>query len=350
MTALTGTRRDMRAVGFALCSAVVGVIFMRLIVYFAPLSSDTYAQSLAVNALFSVPTQLLFFLIIPFSVYKFYGKRSIRKVLAFSFVSPKFSPLWLLAIPLGFCVWMVTIGVSSGWLTFLDLLGYNYSSSEPPMPDTFNFGFFVAEIIMTAVLPAICEEFIMRGGTTTVMKKILGTTGCIVFGAFAFGLFHQNVRQVFYTALFGALATFLTIKLESVYPAMLMHFTNNFSSVFFSYADEYRWAVGGGMLDGINALARTSYFAFFVLLIVLAAVGAGLVWLMLRDKTRKAHIGSAVHNAAGDGSVVTVPNVSARSTSEARVKTSPRDIMLIVALGVVASLTTISTFIWGFFI
>lgn len=380
MTELMGTRRDLRAVSYALCSAVVGVIFMRLVVYFAPLSSSDYGSSLAVDALFSVPTQVLFFLIIPFLIYMFYGKRTAAGVLEFSSAHRRFSPLWLLAFPLGFCVWIVTIGVSSGWLGLLDLMGYNYSSSEPPMPETLNVGFFVAELVMTAVLPAVCEEFIMRGGTTAVMRKKLGTLGCVIFGGIAFGLFHQNIRQVFYTSLFGALATLLTVKLESIYPAMIMHFTNNFCSVFFSYADEYRFAVGGGMLDGINALARNSYFAFFVVILAVAVAGAAIVYVLLSSRNRKARRAHNVYRTAARPAQPAppmptiqqqpqpVPTVEAESPApdlgepapvtpapvtpapEVKEKTEARDIMILVALAVVTVLTTIFTFVWGLFV
>ena len=169
-------KRDYRAISFALASAALGVIIMRLIVYFAPLPDETYGQSLCADLLFSLPTQLLSFLCIPFSIYKFYGKRTFKGVCEFSSAG-KFEPYFLLAIPLGVCVWLTTLGVSSVWQAILSLTGYNSPTSVTPKPESFVFGFFAVDVLLTAVLPAVCEEFVMRGGVLTTLKKSMGTVG-----------------------------------------------------------------------------------------------------------------------------------------------------------------------------
>ncbi|MDE6293732.1 MAG: hypothetical protein K2L88_03820, partial [Clostridiales bacterium] len=77
-------KKDYRAAAYVLCSCVGGLIFMRLVVYFAALPSDTYGQSLASNALFALCSQLIFFLAVPFCIYKFYGTRTVKQTLEFS--------------------------------------------------------------------------------------------------------------------------------------------------------------------------------------------------------------------------------------------------------------------------
>ncbi|MDE6401577.1 MAG: CPBP family intramembrane metalloprotease, partial [Clostridiales bacterium] len=196
-------KRDYRAVSFALCSCVIGVIFMRLFVYFLPLPTGSYGLSLASKALFALPTQLIFFFAVPFCVYKFYGKRTVKKTFEFGSCGG-FKPYYLFALPLGCAAFVLTLGVSSAWTALLKLTGYVVTSSSEPMPENFVFGFFIAEVIMTAILPAVCEEFAVRGGLLTTAQNTFKTAGCVVLCAVVFGLFHQNIRQVFYTALFGA--------------------------------------------------------------------------------------------------------------------------------------------------
>lgn len=367
MNTLTGVKRDYRAVSYALCSAVVGVIFMRIIVYFAAVPATDYGSMLASDALFTLPVQLVFFLAIPFCIYKFYGKRTVAQTLEYGSCT-KFKPYYLLAIPLGLCVYFVTLGVSSVWSALLELTGYVHISSEPSMPQTFNFGFMFAEILMTALLPAVCEEFVMRGGMLTTAKRTWGVIGCTVLCGIAFGLFHQNIRQVFYTSLFGALAAFLTFKLKSVYPAMLMHFTNNFCGVYLSYADNYDWAVGGGFFRMIDALAAGRTWALALLFICAFVVGGGFAAVMLyfKDKKVMENKMETLKDAAFDVTNKRVvlmgefdperierlemeKEVYGSDYKEQKYRPTLRDVMIVIGLAVVTLATTVFTYVWGFF-
>ena len=344
-------KRDYKAVSYALASAVLGLIFMRLIVYFAALPSETYGQSLGSSALFSLCAQLIFFLAVPFCIYKVYGKRTVRQTLEFSSVGG-FKWYYLLAVPLGISVYFLTIGVSSAWTAFLKLTGYTVASSSADMPESFVFGFFVADVLLTALLPAICEEFVMRGGLLTTARRSFGDTFCIVLFAVIFGLFHQNIRQVFYTALFGALAVYLTLRTKSLFPAMLMHFTNNFCSVFIDYAVNYGWAFGGGLYDVLGLMP------VWVLALVFLAVGlfgAAMVVIMmyLRDRRNIKKKRRLLIRYAFDMEAVRAAEeqsgIAAESVDEPLYKPSLRDAALIIALGVVALCTTVFTYVWGFF-
>ncbi|MCH5162110.1 MAG: CPBP family intramembrane metalloprotease [Clostridiales bacterium] len=366
MNALYGVKRDYRAVSYALCSAVVGVILMRIISYFTP-SGEGYGGSLASDALFTIPVQLLFFFGVPFLVYKLYGKRSVKQVFEYSNFTG-FKPYFLLALPLGFCVWVFTIGVSSMWQALLGFTGYNSASSSPAMPEAFNFGYFVVDVLLTALLPAVCEEFIMRGGFLTTAQKTFKTVGCVVLCGVAFGLFHQNVKQVFYTSLFGALAAFMTIKLKSAFPAMLMHFANNFSSVFFNYADSYDFALGGGFFDTLDYLGAAKPWALILVYVSFATAAGGIAFLMLYlrersvidkkmevikdsgfDLTNKRVVLMGEANEERVKELEMEKEVYGADYEEQKFKPSARDVMVIVALGVVTVLTTVFTYVWGFF-
>lgn len=357
-------KRDYKSVGFVLCSCVGGLIFMRLVIYFSALPSDTYGQSLVGDTIFSVITQLVFFLAIPFLIYKFYGKRTVKETLAFSSIG-RFKPYFLLALPLGVAAYFLTVGVSAAWTGLLKLTGYTVPSSSPDMPDKFVFGFFVVDMLITAILPAVCEEFSMRGGLLTTARSSFKNVWCIVLCGIAFGLFHQNIRQVFYTALFGALAAYLTLKTKSLYPAMLMHFANNFCSVFIDYADNYNWAVGGGFY---SMLGNMPFFGVALVFLAVGAFAAAMVVLMLyiRDKRVIARKTEALKDCAFDATnkrVVLIGEFDEQKVkelemerevygsdySDVRYKPDLRDVAIFIALGTVTVLTTIFTYVWGFF-
>lgn len=368
MTPLTPElKRDYRAVSYTLVSAVVGLILMRLVVYFAPLDTSDYGGELANNALFTLITQLVFFLAVPFAIYKFYGKRTVKGVLEYSSIGG-FKPYHLLAVPLGFCVLVLTIGISSTWMNILRFTGYNMPSSSPAMPTELNGGYLIADILLTAIIPAVCEEFCMRGGLLTTAKSTLKTVGCVVLCGVVFGLFHQNIKQVFYTTLFGTLAGFLTLKLKSIYPAMMMHFTNNFFSVLLDYATEYDWALGGGTYTFIDSVAASKPWALMLIFFAVLGIAAGLVILMLYMRERKI-IQRKIDTIKDSGFDATnkrvvlmgefdeekVKNLEMEKQvygadyEDVKYKPGARDIMIIVALGAVTVLTTVFTYVWGFF-
>ena len=357
-------KRDYRAAAFVLCSCVGGLIFMRLVVYFAALPSDTYGQSLGSTALFALCSQLIFFLAVPFCIYKFYGKRTVKQTLEHSSIG-KFKAYYLLAVPLGVAVYFITVGVSSAWTGLLRATGYTVASSSPDMPENFVFGFFLTEILLTALLPAICEEFSMRGGLLTTAQNSFKTVWCIVICAVVFGLFHQNIRQVFYTSLFGALAAYLTIRTKSLYPAMLMHFTNNFCSVFMDYAENYDWAVGGGFYA---MLGNMPVWGLALIFLAVGAFGVAMIVLMMyiRDKHAIYKKTEVLKDCAFDATNKRVVlfgefdadrikelemerEVYGSDYVEKRYRPQLRDLAIYIALGVVTLLTTVFTYVWGFF-
>lgn len=350
---LSAQSRDYFSVGLALSVAVIGMLVLRIIVSF--ISTDNFADTLKVDAIFSITVQLVFFLAVPFSIYKFYGKRSVKQVAEFSFCG-KFRACYLLAIPIGICVYVVTIGVSSAWMGLIRLTGYNSSTSA--MPQSFHAEFYVAELFLTALLPAVCEEFIMRGGLLKTIKGSFKTVGCIVFCGIAFGLFHQNVRQVLYTALFGAFAAFLVIRTKSLYPAMIMHFVNNFLSVSFDYAYYYNrrvYDIVGGNMFALKFIAA-------------AALLVGLVFLLLYflDKHVIEKKTEVIKDSAFDVTnkrVVLMGEFDEKRVEDLEMekevfgadykpkkyKPSLRDLMLIIGAGVVTLCSTVFTYVWGFF-
>lgn len=322
--------RNVKAAAYVLCSCVFGVIFMRLVVYLAAIPTDTYTGELISSVVFALPVQLVFFLAVPFCIYKFYGKRTVRETLAYSSLG-KFSPWFLLAVPIGIAVYFMTVSVSSAWTNILRLTGYTVPAGSPDKPATFNGGMFALEVLLTAALPAVCEEFCIRGGLLTEARgKTQKLTVVILFGII-FGLFHQNIRQVFYTSLFGAFAAYIVIETDSLYPAMLMHFTNNFLSVYLDYAADYGF-FGGGIFGMLGSMPP---WVVAVMLIVTVLFAAALTVLMLffAGKREQAPQKSAELPCAACGGTAA----------------SVRDYALAIAVGVVAALTTLFTYIWGFY-
>ena len=125
--------------------------------------------------------------------------------------------------------------------------------------------FFVLSIISTAVVPAICEEYLFRGAILTNLLPF-GKTTAIIGSAFLFGLMHQNPLQILYTTLMGVVIGYVYVKTKSIWACMIIHFANNLVTVLEEYLPiltRVEWI--GALLDLIIIVAG----AIALLLIVL---------------------------------------------------------------------------------
>ncbi len=114
-----------------------------------------------------------------------------------------------------------------------------------PMPQEFLEGmsdFLVAEtpgrvmwlLVLVALTPAICEEFLFRGVLLAGTRSHLTPIRVILLNGVIFGLFHVPSATVFRllpSAMLGMLLAWVVLRTRSIWPGMLMHFINNGSIV-----------------------------------------------------------------------------------------------------------------------
>lgn len=354
-------QKRFRTVALTVFAAWVGLIVIRICMRWVPSNID----DTLFDAIFTIPVQLGLLLVLPFCMYKFVLKMSFKEVLDFSNVR-KTKPVYLLlAVPIGFCAFAATIGVSTVWQTVLILLGYTHTSSST---DPSNPWMIIVSLLLTAVLPAVCEEFSVRGGLLTTVNNSYKLSTTLVLMGVCFGLFHQNITQVFYTALFGALTAFIALKCKSILPTMIIHFINNGISVYLDYAETFGWW-GGGLFNWIDTMAQTNLIGLLGLFVLIVGIGAGLVVLMLyimkneKLEKKKALIEDAgfdhTNNRVvlmGEENKQIVEDVGLTQevygkdyTPTEKFKPSLRDSAFFIGAIVLSALTTVFSFIWGLF-
>lgn len=272
-------QKQYRVMGLLAFCVAAGLLLLRLLSYYLPIENDTVA-----DIIFTVPMQIGFLVVMPVLFYKFMLKKNLRDTLTFSnFRRTKWYNL-LLAVPIGICCHIVTIGVSNIWQNILISLGYTHSSS--PMPETFHVWLLVLDIVLTGILPGFCEEVFNRGGLLTTIRGSFPFVITLIIMGVEFGLFHQNITQVFYTMLFGALMAFICLKSGSIFPCMIIHFVNNTFAVVNDYCDEYG-LLGGGFYRIINEAAVTRPQYILLGFVLAAGILAGLVVLLVYLNSHK---------------------------------------------------------------
>ena len=93
------------------------------------------------------------------------------------------------------------------------------------------------ELILTlftlCIVPAFVEELLFRG---VILKQLLpfGKTTAVLASALLFGIMHQNAGQLLYATVAGIAFGYVMVQTRSLWCCILIHFCNNFWSLFTS--------------------------------------------------------------------------------------------------------------------
>lgn len=126
------------------------------------------------------------------------------------------------------CCVLANFVVTLGVIPLFKAFGYGLESNNSGSPDSV-FACIIA-MIGTAIVPAICEEFAMRCCSVQLLRKY-GNGFAVLSVSIVFGLLHGNVVQFVFAFLVGLTLGYITVKTESVIPAILVHAINNGMSV-----------------------------------------------------------------------------------------------------------------------
>lgn len=206
-----------------------------------------------------------FMFIVPFTIiFKFAGYK-ISKIINFNLPKTKaWFPLVLIGI--GFCAF-ANIATSIA-ATFFESFGIKYEVDFGENPQGI-LG-IILSILATAVVPALVEEFACRGVVMGALRKY-GDGFAVLTSAIMFGLIHGNFQQMPFAFMVGLVLGFVTVKCNSIWPAVLIHFYNNFSSVVFDYA-----------FEGVAVqLQNIIYTIYIVICLFIGLIGV----LLLRNNT-----------------------------------------------------------------
>ena len=287
----------------------------------------------------------------------------------------------LLCVLIGFVCYFLNLFIASFFSSIIHLCGYEevpqfvYSSSS----GDYSLGAFVLQIILVAVLPAICEETTHRGLLLRGMSS-MGIVKAVVLSSIFFGLMHMNILQFFYATILGFIIALSVIISKSIVPGIIIHFMNNFMSVYFTFAQANNW-VGNGFNHFVDELLfggssiighLMSVFLSFTVIIGL------LIWLFvfLLKETRVKKIQKMLCEIqAMNNEISTFPqnfgenknllnlhflnrlmneyNIKSLETmiftdlEQKPIKSTPFEKVCILSCFVLGILVTISTFIWG---
>ena len=163
---------------------------------------------------------------------------------------------------MGICV--IANAATSYLVAFLKTVGITLTQGDVSNPNSvFEC---MLNIIGIAIVPAICEEFAMRCCSLGLLKNY-GKAFGVVAVSVVFGLLHGNVIQFVFAFLVGLVLAYVTIKTDSIIPAMCIHALNNGMS---AVSDTVNFVAG----KEINITA--ALFGFWLLVGIIATVYLGI--------------------------------------------------------------------------
>ena len=145
---------------------------------------------------------------------------------------------------------------------FASFMPFELKMPEIETPtDTFGMAIY---IITTSLFPAFTEEFIFRGAIYGSLKKF-GKVTAVVVSSLLFSLIHGNLVQIPFAFIVGLILGFVTAESDSIWPAVIIHFINNFMSCVMDYIGIFHG-------EGAQSFAFGIYMMLFLALGIIFAV------------------------------------------------------------------------------
>lgn len=367
--------------------SVVGFCILRIVANL-DLYTNSYAEN--VSGMFTLIIQLGLMFVLPFILSTMFNRTSrnpiknmknVFKEAHFYKINYK---VMLFSILIGLVVFILNIAISTVFNGLISFTGYKPPTTlVPPYKGTWLNGTqtFIFNIVFVAILPAFCEEFLHRGILLNGIKKI-GIKKAILISSLCFGLIHFNVQQFFYAFALGALMALVAVVSKSIVPAMIIHFINNFISVYLESAEANGWFLGG-FNNGINnfLVSSNGFLTFLACFLAITLAVVIIVFAIMKifkyttfDKVQRA-INSVYESGdvAGNTPIVVDKTKALHEILDTNsslnlnfeemkspidivlpkqkfvVKTDLKDNLFLICSITLGVLVTLFTFVWGFY-
>lgn len=269
--------------------------------------------------------QILILLIIPIILYVLLFKPDKKQIFEHLGIKKVNYKVIILSIILGFLLFILNMYIAGFSQTIIYLFGYENVNSGSAI---YTMSGFYIDIILTCLLPAICEEILHRGiilrGINRLNKPILA----IILSSLFFGFSHLNILQFFYTFILGLFMGIIVLASNSLIPAMIIHFMNNFLSIYISYGSHLDFPLVNLFSKLETIFIQSSVVLTFLMLMLLFTFIFYLVFIII-NKIYK----------------IQKPNIKFFYSDKSRFSNiSKLSMIYSIVLGI---MLTTSTFIWG---
>ncbi len=170
--------------------------------------------------------------IIPMAVYIRLARVKATKILGLSFVKFRYIPFILLfGLSTSIICALINAGSAALFSNLLDI------TPQETTVDFVSDRAFVL-VITSVILPAVCEELLIRGIALSEYARY-GVSISVIMTSVVFALFHGNVTAIPALFVAGVFYAVLTHLFKSMWPAMICHLINNALSLYISLNTDF---------------------------------------------------------------------------------------------------------------
>ena len=298
---------------------------------------------------------------IPLLMYTLISSKNIKKTFTDTGFKKINTSMILITILLGFVLYFLNGFIADLFAAIISLFGYEKITSPTIVP--LNYEFLLKELLLTCILPAICEEFLHRGIVLFAGKKVKSPRFCLILSSILFGLVHLNINQFFYAAILGFLIGYVGLVSGSIFPCMIIHFMNNFLGTFIYYGAKLNWPIASiiqNITNYIYSNAITLLVVMFTSIPLLLLVYKLLVDRLKHERAKENmrtiinDLGMCNITLAEAQAKIDIINQILKQSNELKLcENKPKEKLkfnekiFIISSIVLGTLITISSFIWG---
>ena len=244
-------------------------------------------QENVANTVFTIIIQLIVMGALPFILYmKIYKKEKLNKQnikqslyeIGFKKISIK---TIIVSILLGVLVYFFNVIIASFFDIILSLLGYA-GISQTAQPEEVKTWHLVFNMLLTAVMPAIFEEFLHRGILFKGIKESKNIKWAILCSGLFFGFMHININQFFYATIIGVFFAFITTITKNIWVPIILHFMNNAINVYLNWASKTK-SLGYNFYSELNNFLQNNnmVIVFICILSVIFVMSALAIYFII---------------------------------------------------------------------
>lgn len=218
-------KRISRAAGLCVIAYVLLQNLIAILVYLSPIG-PIYDKDPGMQSVVSIFLSVLGMLV-PFLAGGYFISKGTSAPIV-DFRKPNSIPLALSATAFGFFVCLAGNYVTSVFVDMMSSVGITLSSPEYNPPS--DFAGRIIYTISIAVIPALVEEFAVRGVILQPLRKY-GDKFAILASALLFAVMHGNLIQAPFALIAGIGIGYAVCITNSIWTGILIHFCNNLYSV-----------------------------------------------------------------------------------------------------------------------
>ena len=174
--------------------------------------------------------------------------------------------------------------LSTWWMMLIEALGGTLTSSSVPVPTTLPE--LVLALILSAVLPGICEETLFRGGLLGAWER-RGTKQALVITSVLFALLHGSVMGLPVQLIMGFILGYIVIQSDSLAVGMVYHILHNATILLLTYLSGDSADLSGQFTTLTETvLGTTGFFGLLVQTIIWIALYGGVLALFVHSQRK----------------------------------------------------------------